>query len=116
MTGHESLIEMRLNGYMPKSAFVTVIEDRPEWGSFSHPDQAMALGGYPDIVIMPEDNPASVDLRCLRGVLVHVAGLNRNRTVAALERIAEFEPLKAIAGGPWGLRAWKPNKGFFDLL
>jgi len=115
MTGHRPLIEMRLAGYMPKSAFVTVLEARPAWGSFTHPDKAMEMGGAPDIVILPDDNPATVDLRCLRGVVVHIAGNSRDRTVAALERIAEFEPAKAIAGGDWGLRAWKPNKGFFDL-
>lgn len=115
MTGHRPLIEMRLAGYMPKSAFVTVLETRPTWGPYTHPNEAMSLGAAPDIVILPDDNPSTVDLRCLRGILVHIAGNDRTRTIAALERIAEFEPEKAIAGGDWGLRAWKPGKGFFDL-
>ncbi len=116
MTGHEPLIDMRLSGYMPKAAFVTVIESSPAaWGTYTHPNEAMNLGGAPDIVIMPDDNPATVDLRCLRSMLVHIAGNDRDRAVATLERIAQFEPLKAIAAGQWGIRAWKPRKGFFDL-
>lgn len=115
MTGHQPLIAMRLSGHRPAGAFVTVIETFPTWGTYTHPDRAMEWGGSPDIVILPEDNPATVDLRCLRDLVVQIAGNDQRRTVAALERISQFEPAKAIAAGEWGLRAWKPNRGFFDL-
>ncbi|MCZ4330759.1 hypothetical protein [Castellaniella denitrificans] len=115
MTGHQPLIAMRLEGYCPAGAFVTVIETAPTWGPYTHPDRAMENGGSPDIVILPEDNPATVDLRCLRGMVVQIHGNDHARTVAALERISQFEPAKAIAAGEWGLRAWKSNRGFFDL-
>ena len=115
MTGHQPLIAMRLAGYRPAGAFVIVLQDRPSWGPYTHPDRAMDWGGSPTIVLLSDDNPAAVDLRCLRDLVVQIAGEDRARTVAALERIAQFEPAKAIAGGDWGLRAWKPNRGFFDL-
>lgn len=116
MTGHEPLLTMRFAGYKPKTVYLVLVEERAEYGTFTHPNMAIELGGAPTIVIDPEDIPQALDLRCLRGLIVQIAGLNEARTVETLKRVVEFEPLKAIAGGgDFDLYAWKPNKGFYTL-
>lgn len=115
MTGHQSLIDLRLNGYCPAKAHIVALETRPVFGRYDNPEQAMNEQQYPLIVVMPEDSPETLDLRFLRGIIVQVVGNDQPRAHALLARVAQFEPAKAIASGAWGLRAWKPSKGFFDL-
>jgi len=117
MTGHQSIVELRLHHHKPAEAWVILHDrERPTFGSFTQPETLMHNQSAPEVHVMPEEVVGTLDFRFLRGVLVHIVGLDKDRCIAAVNRVAQFEPAKAITAGQDWLLGWKPGIGFIDLL
>lgn len=97
MTGHQSLTALRMKGYTPPDVVVYDCTVEPIFFPATHPEMLLASGFRPEIDVMPTDNPATLDFRCLRGVIVHVIGDNHRRVRALFNRIQQFEPAQVIA-------------------
>jgi len=70
MRGHEALIEMRRDKKRPQGIWITQNPsiDCMKW------DKAAETLPYPEIEILPNETPESLDLRYVVGLKVHVCG------------------------------------------
>jgi hypothetical protein len=99
MTGHESIIEMRLNGFAPQSVWVHVLNADPEYFPSTHPSLNAQNGFHASIDITPKDTGA-LDFRCLTGLLVHLSGSNERRVLSVLKQIERAAPAGVIISLP----------------
>lgn len=104
MIGHEPLMRLRAAGYSPGHAFL-IIADPVAHSIYSHPDMAMANGGYPEIEVHPQELFGALDLRCIAGMDVHVCGKDARQVKALFDRAVKFRPktITAAAGNSRGL-------------
>jgi len=107
--GHESLLRARLAGYRPSDVFVHVLAHEPPKRGFLDAEEAIELGGFPEIDIGPADRPELLDLRCLRGARVHVLGRNEQRVRQVARRVTHFHPAEVLASGFGDLLQWRPK-------
>lgn len=70
MRGHEALIELRREKKRPQGVWITQKPsiDCMKW------DKALETLPYPEIEILPNEIPESLDLRFVIGLTVHVSG------------------------------------------
>lgn len=99
MTGHEPIIEMRMNGYAPESVWVHVLDFEPKYLPAAHPAQNLQNGFCAEIHITPMSRGA-LDFRCLRGLVVHLQGEDENRVMQVLKQIERAEPMRVITSLP----------------
>ena len=116
MIGHNAIVNLRLEGYRPAELWLVLHEERPAFSSFTHPETLMHTGGHPEVHVLPDEAAETLDLRFVRGILVHIVGQDEERCGRALRRVAEFEPAKAITAGEGWMLGWKPGLGFIDFL
>jgi hypothetical protein len=108
MNGQNALLRLRMRGYSPASVLVRVLDAEPRYFPATHPENLMNSGFAPELDVLPNDNPATLDFRCLHGVLVHVIGWNERRVRAAFNRIQQFDPAEVLAVADQ-LHHWKPE-------
>lgn len=122
MIGHHSLIEARMAGYSGTEAWVVCVEEQGRYGQFTHPEAQLCFlpgvgwSGFPTIHVFDHEAAATLDLRAVYGLIVHIGSLTRERGLRVLERTATFSPEKAIAAGAWGMIGWKPELGFKEWM
>lgn len=107
MRGHESLLRARLNGYRPADAFVLVLDHEPATRGPMDPEGCIENGQHPEIAVGLSDCPELLDLRCLRGVRVHVLGLDETRVRQVARRVMHFQPAEVLAAGFGSLLHWR---------
>ena len=95
MTGHESIVAMRLNGFAPKNVWVHVLNAEPEYFPSTHPSLNAQNGFHASIDITPKDKGA-LDFRCLTGLLIPLSGSNENRVLSVLKQIERVQPAGVI--------------------
>lgn len=105
MRGQESILNLRLHGTKPSAVFVYVLDREPTRGAYDA-EAAISNAMFPEIEIGASEVPGLLDLRCLRGVRVHVVGLDQARVRAVARRAVEFSPSQVIACGADGLIIW----------
>ena len=108
MRGHKALLAMRLSGKKPASVFVHVLDHTPVYHHLTDPETLFA-GELPDIDILPTDTPALLDLRAIQGCVVHVLGLNADRTRSVAQHCKTFLPSEIIVAGFGGILRWRPK-------
>lgn len=116
MTGQRAIIELRQHGKMPAECWVVLHAEPRRFYDDWHPEMLMENDMAPEVHVMPDENVATLDFRFLRGGVVHIAGGDKARAMATLERIAQFEPAKAIAAGADWMIGWKADRGFVNFL
>lgn len=99
MTGHESIIKMRMNGFAPQSVWVHVLNAEPEYLPCSSPEESLRNGFCAEIHITPMSRSA-LDFRCLTGLVIHLQGDDENRVLQILKQIERFEPKRVITSLP----------------
>ncbi|CCJ51962.1 hypothetical protein [Bordetella bronchiseptica] len=109
MTGHEILLTLRLRGQKPSDVFVMVLDTEPVKRGFMAAEDSINCGGFPEIDISSSDVPNLLDLRCLRGVRVHVCGCDAQRVRAVANRVRDFEPSEILAVADGSIIRWKPK-------
>lgn len=114
--GHNAIIDIRMEGYKPSDVWLVLHDERPQFGTFTHPEQLMQTGSFPEVHVMPDEVIETLDLRFLRDLTVHIVGQSRARCRSALRRVAEFEPAKAITAGPDWLAGWIAGRGYINFL
>jgi len=116
MTGHESIIDLRLRGFKPDACHLTVYERVPvyRWG-WDHPEQCINNRWSPEVHILPDDVVQTLDLRFLRDMLVNILGWEKSRTLAAFYRVVEFLPAAAAVSIENTFLFYTPEKGVVDL-
>lgn len=99
MIGQNQIIEMRKEGYKPRSIFVQAGFVPTITCRFDDPDRAFESKQYPEVWISPDELVGgSLDLRFAIGCRVHVHG--RAWTDALfdfIDKLAEAAPLQIIA-------------------
>lgn len=103
-------MRIRKMGMRPSDVFVQVLQEPPATKGLFDAELAISFGFFPQIDVAPNDQPLTLDLRCLRGVRVHVCGEDQQRVLAVANRAVAFNPAEIIAAGyPGELFLWKPN-------
>lgn len=116
MIGQEAIIDLRFEGYKPSDLWLVLHDERPTFGPFTHPEQLMHTGSPPEVHVMPDEVIETLDLRFVRGIVVHIVGVDKAKCRSALRRLVEFEPAKAITAGPDWLAGWEPGRGYINFL
>ncbi len=70
MKGDHALIALRMDGYTPKGVWISHAPT-PDWNTW---DKSSMSALYPELQILPTENPAALDLRLVVGLTVHVSG------------------------------------------
>lgn len=109
MNGQIALLAMRKRGQRPSDVFVLVLDAEPQQRGFMAADEAINCGGFPEIDISPSDVTNLLDLRCLRGVRVHICGCDAQRVRAVANHVREFEPSEILAVADGNILRWKPK-------
>lgn len=109
MTGDKALTRARLLGFTPADVFVVVLDDQPARRGFLDAEQSLDLTGQPEIDIAPADIPGTLDLRCIRGVRVHVCGMDSRRVRAVASRARTFQPSEILAVADGAILRWRPK-------
>ncbi|MFY2599441.1 hypothetical protein ACOTHJ_21290 [Achromobacter xylosoxidans] len=109
MNGQIAVLAMRKRGQRPSDVFVLVLDAEPTARGFMAAEDSINCGGFPEIDISPTDVPSLLDLRCLRGVRVHVCGRNAQRVRAVANHVREFEPTEILAVADGAILRWKPK-------
>ncbi|MFY1939785.1 hypothetical protein ACOTC8_30140 [Achromobacter xylosoxidans] len=91
MNGQESLTRLRMAGYRPGAVFLCIVP-RGSYSVFTHPDMAMAHGGFPEIDVYPDEDARALDLRCIAGLDVHITGGKAKAVKALYDRVRQFRP------------------------
>lgn len=109
MRGHAALTKARLQGYRPESVVVLVLESDPCTRHFLDAEKSLELTRQPEIDVGPADIPGLLDLRCIRGVPVHVCGEDSRRVRAVASRARAFEPSEILAAVDGAVIRWRPK-------
>ena len=80
MKGDHALIALRMDGYTPKGVWISHAPT-PDWGTW---DKVSTTVFYPELQILPTEHPASLDLRLVVGLTVHVSGCDDYRKAKRL--------------------------------
>ena len=100
MRGHESVLEVRKQGYAVDNVWVQVLDfDKPKYPFMQDPDNALELGLRPEIYINRCDKIPTLDFRCLVGATVHLIGEDETRVRSILKQILRYKPARVIASG-----------------
>ncbi len=100
MRGHESVLEVRRQGYMVDNVWVHVLDtDIPKYPAMQDPDYALEFGMRPEIHVQRSDRVLALDFKCLVNATVHLIGRDKDRTVAVMRQILRFKPARVIASG-----------------
>lgn len=99
MRGHHAIAAMRAGGYAPICAFLHVLAAKPEYRYSTDPETLIEDGLIPEIDILPTENAAALDLRCLTGLQVHIVGTDEARVGQIMRRLTTFTPSQIIAAG-----------------
>ena len=99
MTGHESIIELRMQGYAPRNVWVHVLDSEPSYFPGTHPRQALQNGFQAAIDVGPKDTHV-LDLRCLTGLGIHLMGTDESRVMWVLKQIEQVQPSYVIISLP----------------
>lgn len=116
MTGHLSIIEIRMQGLKPSDMWLVLHSVKPEFGPFTDPEDQLHSGSFPEVHVMPNESVETMDLRFVRGMVVHIVGADKDRCRRALRRVVDFEPNKAITAGPDWLAGWVSGQGYINFL
>jgi len=114
--GQNAIIDIRMEGYRPSDVWLVLHDERPQFGTFTHPEQLMQTGSFPEVHVMPDEVVEALDLRFLRDLVVHIVGADKSRCRKALRRVVEFEPAKAITAGHDWLAGWEKGRGYINFL
>lgn len=109
MNGQIALLAMRKRRQRPTDVIVLVLDAEPPQRGFMAAEEAISCGGFPEIDISPCDVPSLLDLRCLRGVRVHICGRDAQRVRALANHVRDFEPSEIIAVADGNILRWKPK-------
>jgi hypothetical protein len=99
MTGHEPIIELRMQGYAPRNVWVHVLDHEPCYFPGTHPRQSLQNGFQASIDIEPNES-LILDFRCLTGLGVHLMGTNQSRVIRVLKLIEQVQPGYVIVSLP----------------
>lgn len=80
MKGDHALIALRMDGYTPKGVWISHAPT-PDWNTW---DKSSMTVLYPELQILPTEHPASLDLRLVVGLTVHVSGCDDYRKAKRL--------------------------------
>lgn len=82
MRGHVALIAMRMDRKRPQGVWIAHRRspDAMKW------DKAADTLPYPEIEILPSENPANLDLRFVTGLIVHVSGCTNYKKAKILHK------------------------------
>lgn len=106
MRGAEQLVEARLEG-IDISLVAISLTDAPLPKLHEHVNDYR----HAFVEVLPGDNPAGLDLRCVVGLPVVLMGHGDDRWLAVLDRLTEFEPGSIAAhGGEYAVR-WTKRGG-----
>lgn len=105
MRGHEGLIRMRQAGYRPETVFLCDFPTPTDWAQW---------GEYPTIRV-DGDAIAALDLRCLVGLKVHVAGFDDVRSRALFEACKTAGASFVIAAGMREADPWRLETTWVDV-
>lgn len=117
MIGHNAILALRQQRRMPAAVHVCVLDHVPTYRPWNNPENALENGGFPQIDILPTDEPETLDLRMLRGVTVHLSGYDHHRVMTVLDRMTEFEPARILAcrlTTPRNIIDWTPEHGLVE--
>lgn len=98
MIGHKSLIDVRMQGFVPDAVFVYASCKTQKYTRWSHPEHQLYAGLPPVIEIEPEDNINRLDFRCVTGMQVHLYCDEFATMLEAAQRIKTFSPSLLIYG------------------
>lgn len=98
MLGVQQIINMRREGYKPKSVFVQAGFVPLITCRFDDPDRGFESKQYPEVWISPDEMGTWLDLRFLLGcqVLVHSETWSEE-VLRLLDRMAEMKPIRIVA-------------------
>lgn len=101
MIGHQTLLQSRLRGRMPRCVSIYLLAAKPDdLGGICNPEKSLELGQLPSILIMDSDVPDALDLRCVRGMLVMLHGASTwSRLISVFDRLMDFDPRQVVATG-----------------
>lgn len=115
MIGHTSLIDLRMQGYKPRAVFVYALEAGQQYTRYQNPEHQIFLGGLPVIDVLPDENVALLDFRCLAALSVHLSGGRSYRVMEVLDRLMEFAPECVYAVADDAMLYWSAADGFKEL-
>lgn len=116
MIGHQSIIDLRFNGYKPTEIWVMLLDKLPRFGTMDHPEIMMQNQLRPEVHVLPDEVVETLDFRFVKEVTVHIVSLDKNRSIRALHRIAEFDPTRAICAGEDWMIGWNKSRGFINFF
>lgn len=116
MIGHQSIIDLRLNGYKPVEIWVMLPNEKPTFGPINDPESMMQNQFKPEVYVMPDESVGSLDFRFVRDITIHIVCIDKNRSMRALKRIAQFDPEKAICAGEDWMFGWTSRRGFINFF
>lgn len=100
MRGHESVLEVRRQGYTVDHIWVHCLDaDIAKYSPIEDPEDALHFCMLPEIHVQRSDKVLALDFKCLVNVTVHLIGQDKDRTVAVMRQILRFKPARVIASG-----------------
>lgn len=90
MIGHAEILTKRLQGLTPESAWVHVLEFDPSAYMKRDAHDSIANGFKAQILILPNESVASLDLSGLEGMTVHLEGSDRLRCDAVMKQVTKY--------------------------
>ena len=97
MRGHQQIIDMRKEGYKPKSIFVQAGFEPVVTCRFDDPDRAFETKQFAEVWISNDEMAGHVDLRFVIGCRLHVhAERWSEELMQLLDRLVEAQPLQIV--------------------
>jgi len=116
MIGHQSIIELRLQGYKPRTCWVNLYGFVPLYpNDHWHPEFQLGQDCHATVDILPDDVVQTLDLRFVHGLAVNVVGWHKARTLAVFDHAVKFAPAKMAAALDDVLMWYSPEVGVVDL-
>lgn len=96
MRGQNTIIRMRLERLKPTMVWVFVLDGPALRRSMLDAENALELGGRPEVQIGADEVPGTLDFRFLTGLTVLLQGQDVERMRLVFARLKEFEPERII--------------------
>lgn len=87
-----------MQGYKPEQVWVFV-DAEPKAGRSFNPEELLENGFLPEIFVSHDTSIPTLDFRALQGVLVHLNGIEKDRTIRVANRIMEFGAKQVVCSG-----------------
>lgn len=100
MRGDMAIKELRRMGKKPVQVWVFLLDEKTQMPKLIDPEDLLESDLLPEIHIEPHEDPQSLDLRFLAGVIVHLQGQDSDRLRSAYARLKTCQPSRIITSGP----------------